>query len=64
MARSEVPIRAATQDDVPSIRTLLASHGNDGPIVYGDIVAHWSGRCSMRASGSPIATRTWPAGTT
>jgi GNAT superfamily N-acetyltransferase len=31
-------IRPATQDDVPAIRALLASHGNDGPIIYGDIV--------------------------
>jgi predicted N-acetyltransferase YhbS len=40
MAAAEAPgrIRPATQDDVPAIRALLASHGNDGPIIYGDIV--------------------------
>lgn len=31
-------IRPATFDDIPSIRAILASHGNDGPVVYGDIV--------------------------
>ena len=33
-----VAIRPATDDDIPSIRAILASHGNDGPIVHGDIV--------------------------
>jgi len=31
-------IRAATPDDIPAIRSLLAAHGNDGPIVVVDIV--------------------------
>ena len=31
-------IRAATLDDVPSIRGILAAHGNDGPILRYDVV--------------------------
>jgi GNAT superfamily N-acetyltransferase len=31
-------IRVATPDDIPSIRGVLAAHGNDGPILYADIV--------------------------
>jgi GNAT superfamily N-acetyltransferase len=31
-------IRPATGDDIPAIRSILATHGNDGPVVYGDIV--------------------------
>ena len=31
-------IRAATPDDVESIRGILAAHGNDGPVAYADIV--------------------------
>ena len=31
-------IRAATADDVPAIRSILAAHGNDGPVVVADIV--------------------------
>jgi GNAT superfamily N-acetyltransferase len=31
-------IRTATADDVPAIRTILAAHGNDGPVVVADIV--------------------------
>jgi GNAT superfamily N-acetyltransferase len=31
-------IRAATPDDVPAIRAILAAHGNDGPVVVADIV--------------------------
>jgi GNAT superfamily N-acetyltransferase len=31
-------IRAATPDDVPSIRGILGGHGNDGPIMFADIV--------------------------
>jgi len=38
MATASVSIRPATDEDVPGIRVLLASHGNDGPIVNGDIV--------------------------
>ncbi len=38
MAGVAVSIRPAGPDDVGEIRTLLASHGNDGPIVFGDVV--------------------------
>lgn len=31
-------IRAATPDDIPAIRSILAAHGNDGPVVTVDIV--------------------------
>lgn len=31
-------IRPASHDDIPEIRAILASHGNDGPIVNGDVV--------------------------
>jgi GNAT superfamily N-acetyltransferase len=31
-------IRTATTDDIPAIRSILAAHGNDGPIVTVDIV--------------------------
>ena len=34
----EPAIRAATLDDVPSIRAILAAHGNDGPVTRVDIV--------------------------
>jgi GNAT superfamily N-acetyltransferase len=33
-----IDVRPATDDDVPEIRTILAAHGNDGPIVIADIV--------------------------
>lgn len=33
-----VTIRAATPADVPAIRSILAAHGNDGPVVVADIV--------------------------
>ena len=35
---SRVGIRAATDDDVPGIRAVLAGHGNDGPVVIADVV--------------------------
>jgi GNAT superfamily N-acetyltransferase len=35
---TEAGIRRATPDDVPAIRAILAFHGNDGPIVHGDVV--------------------------
>jgi GNAT superfamily N-acetyltransferase len=38
MATAGATIRPATDDDIPRIRALLASHGNDGPIVNGDTV--------------------------
>ncbi|HEX5823696.1 MAG TPA: GNAT family N-acetyltransferase [Candidatus Limnocylindrales bacterium] len=38
MTGPEAAIRQATFADIPSIRAILASHGNDGPIVYGDVV--------------------------
>lgn len=31
-------IRVATADDIPAIRSILAAHGNDGPVVVADIV--------------------------
>lgn len=31
-------IRAATPDDIGAIRSIMAQHGNDGPILTGDIV--------------------------
>ena len=31
-------IRAATLDDIGSIREILAAHGNDGPVLFADIV--------------------------
>ncbi len=31
-------IRAATPDDVGPIRTVLAAHGNDGPVLHADVV--------------------------
>ena len=36
--RPTAGIRPATLDDIPAIREILASHGNDGPIVHGDVV--------------------------
>ena len=37
-------IRAATPDDIPAIRSILAAHGNDGPVrsvdIVGPYVAH------------------------
>jgi len=38
MARLGGSIRPATHDDVPTIRTILAGHGSDGPIINGDVV--------------------------
>ena len=38
MTNTERRIRAATPDDLPSIRALLAGHSNDGPIMFADIV--------------------------
>jgi GNAT superfamily N-acetyltransferase len=37
-SRPTAQIRAATPDDVPAIRTILAAHGNDGPVVVADVV--------------------------
>ena len=33
-----VDVRPATEDDVPAIRSILAAHGNDGAILFGDVV--------------------------
>jgi GNAT superfamily N-acetyltransferase len=33
----ETTIRAATQHDIASIRTILAAHGNDGPVAEGGV---------------------------
>ncbi len=38
MPVSASTIRPATVDDIPAIRAILAAHGNDGPIVTGDVV--------------------------
>ena len=43
MATPGVAMRPATVDDIPSIRTILARHGNDGPIIHGDIVGPYLG---------------------
>ncbi len=34
----KVVIRSATEPDVATIRAILAAHGNDGPVVGGDVV--------------------------
>jgi GNAT superfamily N-acetyltransferase len=31
-------IRPAVEEDLPAIRDILAAHGNDGPVVVGDVV--------------------------
>ena len=42
--RGPVPdIRPATIDDLPAIRSILAAHGNDGPVVIADIVGPYIG---------------------
>jgi GNAT superfamily N-acetyltransferase len=50
----EASVRAATHDDVPAIRAILAAHGNDGPIENGDIVgpylAHFIDHAIARVS--------------
>jgi len=33
-----VEIRPAAEDDIPAIRSILAAHGNDGPVVVTDVV--------------------------
>ena len=33
-----IDLREATEGDLPAIRAILAAHGNDGPIVFGDVV--------------------------
>jgi GNAT superfamily N-acetyltransferase len=47
-------IRAATADDIPAIRSILAAHGNDGPIrtvdIVGPYVAHLVARHRARVS--------------
>ena len=49
-------IRTATPDDIPAIRSILAAHGNDGPVVTVDIVgpyvAHLVGRHRAMVSES------------
>ena len=50
---TEPIIRAATADDIPAIRRILAAHGNDGPVVVADIVGPyvnhllWRGRARV-----------------
>ena len=36
--RGVATIRAATAADVPAIRSILAAHGNDGPVLVADVV--------------------------
>jgi GNAT superfamily N-acetyltransferase len=47
-------IRAATVEDLPAIRAILAAHGNDGPVVIADIVgpyiSHLLGRGRSRVA--------------
>ena len=43
MATMGGSIRPATHDDVPPIRTILAGHGSDGPIINGDVVGPYLG---------------------
>jgi GNAT superfamily N-acetyltransferase len=33
-----IDLREPTEADLPAIRAILAAHGNDGPIVFGDVV--------------------------
>jgi GNAT superfamily N-acetyltransferase len=55
-------IRAATTDDIPAIRAILAAHGNDGPVRTGDIVGPYVAHLVARhrtlvseASGEVVA---------
>ena len=50
MADSDVEIRAATLDDVPAIRRLLAAHGDDGPATTVDIVGPYLGHLIEHAT--------------
>jgi GNAT superfamily N-acetyltransferase len=43
MNRPRMAIRPAVDDDLPAIRSILATHGNDGPIIHGDIVGPYLG---------------------
>jgi GNAT superfamily N-acetyltransferase len=49
-------IRAATPDDIPAIRSILAAHGNDGPVrtvdIVGPYVAHLVGHHRAMVSES------------
>src|SRR5262245_25973676 len=38
MSGGPIDIRPAGEEDLPAIREILAAHGNDGPIVVGDVV--------------------------
>src|SRR5579862_2852181 len=50
MADSDIEIRAATLDDVPAIRSLLAAHGDDGPATTVDIVGPYLGHLIEHAT--------------
>jgi len=52
--RGTIEIRPATEDDVPDIRTILAAHGNDGPIVIADIVGPYVQHL-IRRGGARVA---------
>jgi GNAT superfamily N-acetyltransferase len=41
-------IRAASPDDIPAIRAILAAYGNDGPVRTGDIVGPYLGHLIAR----------------
>jgi GNAT superfamily N-acetyltransferase len=47
-------IRLATTDDLPAIRTILAAHGTDGPIVIADIVGPYVSHV-IRRGGAQVA---------
>ena len=46
-----VDIRPATRGDLAAIRTILAGHGNDGPVVYADIVGPYVTHLIDRGGG-------------
>jgi GNAT superfamily N-acetyltransferase len=47
-------IRAATDEDVPAIRAILAAHGNDGAVVVADVVGPYL-RHLIRRRGARVA---------
>ena len=47
-------IRPATLDDLPAIRSILAAHGNDGPVVIADIVGPYVSHL-IRRGGAQVA---------
>jgi GNAT superfamily N-acetyltransferase len=53
-------LREPTEADLPAIRAILATHGNDGPIVFGDVVGPYlrhlfrRGRALVAGDGEEI----------